>query len=148
MRTLTTAILSGLVLTMLVGSLIAQEDKGKVIKPEREWVEVINDEKLSKESPKDGIIVDAKAFEKLWKAWRKDEKVPKIDFDKNLVVITLSLGGPNKPGCTATLYKDGNLKIEAMSTLIGGDAFGYSIGVYPKAGIKKVNDKDVPKAKE
>jgi hypothetical protein len=157
MRLFCTPVLIALGLAILAGSADAQKDrpkekdkdkgkpKFKVIKPEREWVDVAADDKLMKEAPKDGIIVDAKAFEKLWKAWRKDEKVPKIDFDKNLVVVTLAVGGPNKPRCTARLGEDGDLKILAISTKLGGDGFGYSIGVYEKAGIKKVNGNDVPR---
>src|SRR5262245_8649260 len=126
---------------VLMSPSLAQKAKGKVIKADREWVEIINDTKLAKEAPKDGYITDAKAFEKLWKSWRKDEKVPEIDFKKKIVVITLSEGGPNKPGCTARLTDEGDLVVTAVSTLIGGEAFGYSIGVYPSAGVKKVNGK-------
>ena len=30
-------------------------------------------------------------------------------------------------------------------TLIGGEAFGYAISVYPGEGVKKVNGKELPK---
>ena len=127
-------------LSLLASSAQAKPEK---VVPNRDWVEVVKDESLKKHAPKEGLVTDAKTFEALWKAWRKDEKVPTVDFDKKIVVVTLSLGGPNKPRCSAKL-DDGDLKILAIATRIGGDGFGYAIGVYPKEGIKKVNGKDVP----
>jgi hypothetical protein len=117
----------------------------KQVTPSKDWVEIVNDETLKKEAPKGGVITDAKAFEKLWKAWRKDEKVPKVDFTKQFVVVTLA-GGPNKPSISATL-KDGDLKITAIQTLIGGDGFGYSIATFDRKGVTKVNGKELPKPK-
>ncbi len=115
----------------------------KEIKPSLNWTGVVNNEALSKKAPDSGIITDQKSFEAVWKAWSK-EKVPALDFKKDLVVVTLALGGPNRPGITATL-DEGDLKIMAISTLIGGDAFGYSLAVFPREGIKKVNGKPVGK---
>src|SRR5260370_35630890 len=108
------AVLALTALALLASSAVADEkdkikEKPKSIKPDNEWAAVINDDKLSKEAPKDGIITDAKTFEKLWKAWRKDEKVPKIDFDKKIVVVTASPGGPNKPGTSRGAYQGGGL---------------------------------------
>jgi hypothetical protein len=131
-------------LALLAVPAVAEEkEKPKVVKPDSEWVAVVKDDKLSKDAPKDGVITDGKTFEKLWKSWRPDEKVPKVDFDKNVVVVTLSLGGPNKPKTNAKLA-DGDLKIVAFATRLGGEGFGYAIGVYPKEGIKKVNGKELP----
>jgi hypothetical protein len=128
------------VVALVVGFAAAEP---KEVKPENNWVGIVNDEKFAKEAPADGIIVDAKTFEKVWKAWRKDEKLPVVDFKKHLVVVTLSLGGPNRPGITAML-DEGNLKLNAFSTLIGGDGFGYSLATFERKGIKSVNGKKVP----
>jgi hypothetical protein len=132
-------------LALIVGAADAQKDKAKdtEIKPDREWVGSATDNNLAKEAPKDGIITEAKTFEKLWKAWRKDEKAPSIDFSKRLVVVTLSTGGPNKPKTRALLSPDGNLKIMATAARKGGAGFGYALGVYRKKEVKKVNGKDV-----
>jgi hypothetical protein len=115
----------------------------KKVTPDREWSAVISDNDLAKKAPESGIITDAKTFEAVWKAWRKDEKTPEVDFKKNIVVVTLALGGPNKPRCSATLDEKGDLKILAISTLIGGDGFGYAMGIYPREGVKTVNGKEV-----
>jgi hypothetical protein len=118
--------------------------KGKLVKPDREWVEVIKDNQLAKEAPKTGVIESAEAFAKLWKAWRKDEKVPEIDFKKKIVVVTLAKGGPNRPRVSAVI-DEGNLRTRAVSTLIGGPGFGYSIGLYDRKGIKTINGHAIAK---
>jgi len=137
-------LLSARAVLLLVGVVVADAER---VNPINNWVGIVTDEKLAKEAPENGIIVDAKTFEKVWMSWRKDEKLPKIDFTKQLVVVTLSLGGPNRPTITATLDEAGDLKILARSTLIGGEAFGYSLASFDRKGIKTVNGKKVPPAK-
>lgn len=112
------------------------------VTPSKDWVAVVKDDNLKKHAPKDGFITDAKTFEELWKAWRPDEKLPTVDFKKEFVVVTLA-SGPNRPGISATL-DEGNLKILARQTLIGGDGFGYSIATFSREGVKKVNGKELP----
>jgi hypothetical protein len=115
----------------------------KKVVPDRDWTGIMENDKLSAEAPKDGLITDAKAFEKLWKAWRKDEKVPSIDFKKHFVVVTVSRGGPNKPMVSAKL-DEGKMTIEWVSTLIGGSGFGYSIASFPREGVKQVGETKLP----
>jgi hypothetical protein len=129
------------VVFLFTGSTLLAEKKAVV--PNRNWVAVVNDETLKKHAPKSGVILDAKAFEKLWKAWRKDEKVPTINFKKEFVLVTLA-SGPNKPTVSASL-EDGNLKILSLQTLIGGNGFGYSLATFDRKGVKKLNGKDFPK---
>lgn len=112
------------------------------VAPNNNWVAVVKDEALKKHAPKSGVIVEAKEFEKLWSAWRKGEKVPAVDFTREFVVVTLA-SGPNRPGISATL-DDGDLKIKAAQTLIGGKGFGYSIATFDRQGVKKVNGKELP----
>ena len=131
----TGALLMPLILAATAGA------EPKTVQPDRNWVAVLHDDTLKKMSPKTGLVTEKKAFEQLWKAWRKDEKVPEIDFKKQFVVVTLA-GGPNKPGVTATL-DEGNLKIQARQTLIGGKGFGYSIAVFKREGVKKVNGQEL-----
>jgi hypothetical protein len=119
--------------------------KGKPVKPDREWVDVVKDNKLAEAAPKSGILVTAKDFEKLWKAWRKDEKVPEIDFKTKVVLVTVAKGGPNKPRLSAVIDEKGNLKTTYISTLIGGPGFGYSIAVFDRKGIQTVNGQPIPK---
>lgn len=130
---------------LVLGCAMVSAEPKKVM-PNRNWVAVVNDEKLQKHAPKNGLVTDAKAFEKLWKAWRSDEKVPEIDFTKEFVVITLG-SGPNRPGISATLDA-GELKILAQQTLIGGSGFGYSMASFNRKGVKSVNGKKLPEPAE
>jgi hypothetical protein len=123
----------------------ALADKPKALKPANNWAAVVGNNDLAKKAPASGVITDAKEFAALWKAWRATEKVPEVDFKKNIVVVTLSLGGPNRPNISGTLDDKGDLKILAFSTRLGGDGFGYSIAVFPKEGIKSVNGKAITK---
>ena len=74
-----------------------------------------------------------------------EPKVPEIDFTKKLVLVGLSLGGPNRPGLNASLDEKGNLRTTYISTLIGGPGFGYSLAVFDRKGIKTINGKEIPK---
>src|SRR5262249_32065108 len=110
--------------------------------PNRDWGAIINDDNLKKLAPKDGLITNAKEFAKLWKAWRKDEKTPEINFEKEFVLVTLAIG-PNRSSISATL-DDGKLTVRAVQTLKAGPGFGYSIATFNRKGIKTVNGKDLP----
>jgi len=115
---------------------------GKVVKPDNDWTGKVTDNKKVKDAPAKGYITEKDAFEKLWKSWRGDEKVPTVDFTKKIVIVTVSTGGPNVPRITARL-NEGNLQVLAISTKLAGPGFGYSIAVFDKEGIKKLNGKEV-----
>ncbi|MFQ3592530.1 MAG: hypothetical protein SNJ82_04980 [Gemmataceae bacterium] len=129
----------GVVMALLVASVVGAAD----LKPENSWSTVVKDEALAKQAPANGVLTEAKAFETLWKAYMGDEKLPKIDFEKNLVVVSLALGGPNRPRVVSAQLTDGNLEVLAAATKLGGPGFGVAFSVFPKAGIKKVNGKDI-----
>lgn len=129
-------------MVVLLGVLTARAEDEKRVVPNRNWVGVVNNEKLKAEGPKGVLITDQKTFAKAWKAWRPDEKVPDVDFKKELVVVTYA-GGPNRPGIAATV-KDGTLRIMARQTLIGGDGFGYSLATFDRKGITHVGTEKVP----
>jgi hypothetical protein len=112
----------------------------EVVKPAQQWTDVIRDETLKKEAPKDGLLTDAKAFAKLWKAWRPKEKVPDIDFKKQFVLVRTA-GGPNRPFMNAKVDEKGNLTASVGATLIGGEGFGYLIAVFDRKGVKTVDGK-------
>ncbi|MBY0230253.1 MAG: hypothetical protein K2W96_13300 [Gemmataceae bacterium] len=138
-----------LVLVALVAADVSAKRKppveaGKKFAPSQNWTAVVSDNALADEAPKSPVITDAKTFEKLWKAWRKDDKLPAVDFKDHFVLVTLSKGGPNKPNINGTLDDKGNLKVVAFSTLIGGDGFGYSIATFPRKGVKTVNGEKLP----
>jgi hypothetical protein len=54
----------------------------KAVKLDKEWTGSVEDEALAKDTP--AVIGDAKALERLWKAWKIEGKVPDVDFKKQL----------------------------------------------------------------
>lgn len=101
----------------------------------------VADESLMKQAPDGGVIASAKAMEKLAKAW--GIKVPKIDFEKSIVLLAttrgseLSIEGPR--------LKDGDLTVGFITTDDLRPGFRYLLVVHPRAGVKTVNGKPLPK---
>lgn len=113
------------------------------------WSGKIAQDDLLKLAPKSGFITDAKSFEKLWEAWRPDEELPEVDFDKQLVLVG-TVGGPNLIIMNPKLNENGDLTFIVGGTKIGGPGFGYKLMVFSREGVKSVNGTpiDAPPAKE
>src|SRR5262245_59346553 len=110
--------------------------------PDRDWQGLLPNEDARKQAPKNGLITDSQAFEKLWKAWRKDEKVPQIDFTKSFVVVSVP-SRFSKITLNAKLV-NGNLRVRPSQTLLDGKGRRYSIAVFDREGVKTVNGKKLP----
>jgi hypothetical protein len=125
--------------TVVVGllALLPAVAGAKEIKPRVQWTAVNEDAKLATQAPKAGYFSEAAGFEKLWKAWRPKDDVPMVDFGRELVLVSTA-GGPNAPKVQIDLGDDGDLKVRSQATLLGGDGFGYTIAVIPRAGVKTV----------
>jgi hypothetical protein len=111
---------AALALLALAGAALAQ---GVAVEPVKVWGGKFDDTKLEKHAPKGGLVTDAKAFERLWKAWFKGQQLPKVDFTKQFAVVTLTTG-PNTVSSTFTL-RGGDLRITSRATLIYGPGFGF-----------------------
>ena len=116
------------------------------VKPAAQWSGLIGDGKLRREAPKGGVITDARAFERLWKAWRKGKKLPEVDFTKQFVFVTVA-DGPNVPAPLFTLDAGGNLSAGYGAGLERGKGFGYSIAALSREGVARVNGLPLPKGK-
>jgi hypothetical protein len=84
-----------------------------------------------------GILTKQSELDQLWTKWRRGEKVPQVDFVKNLVVIVTSDGG-YRVEAVPQLNGKGDLKICSWSEITGGSGFGYQIAVVPRKGIKTI----------
>lgn len=116
---------------------------GTTVKPLQRWSGKIGNNDLLSKAPKSGVLTEAKAFEQLWKAWRGDEKVPQVDFAKNIVVVQVAPGGPNVPSAFYKLSDAGDLQAKVASTLIAGPGFGYSLDVLSKEKVKTYQGKKI-----
>ena len=113
------------------------------LKATNTWMGSIDDEKLAKEMPENGVITNAKDFEKLVKAWKVVEKVPEVNFDKEIVLVAKTVG--SKLTLKALLDEKGDLKALGLATRDLRKGFRYVIISVPKEGVKTVNGKELPK---
>lgn len=114
------------------------------LKPSQEWSGRSRDTAGKKLAPKNGVITNKKDWAKLWKAWRPDDKVPEINFRKQIVIVS-TIGGPNRMFVRLSKDDKGNVSVLAGGTKIGGPGFGYHLAVIDRKGVKSVNGKPLGK---
>ena len=107
------------------------------------WTGSIDDEDLAKEMPENGVITNARDFAKLVKAWKVADKVPDVNFDKEIVLVGTTEG--SKLTLNAALDEKGDLKVLGLATRDLRPGFRYVIISVPKGGVKTVNGKELPK---
>jgi hypothetical protein len=137
------------ILAVLTGSVVGQGDAKKDIKIEQSWSGRLfgkEKEALRMLAPADGFVDSSKQFHAIWKAWRTEEKIPAVDFDKKLVLFATA-PGPNQVTLMPVVDAAGNLSAKTIATLVGGPGFGYTIVVIDRDGIKTVNGKSLAKEK-
>ncbi len=111
------------------------------VKAARTWSGVFKsetDEALARHAPSRRYLSTDKQWSALWKAWRSNEQVPRIDFTKELVLVETS-DGPNQVGIRADLDEKGNLTTQSHQTLMAGPGFGYTMITIARQGIKTIN---------
>jgi hypothetical protein len=126
---------------LLASTAFAEKTKIKITK---EWKGSVADEKLLKDAP--ACITDAKGLEKLWKAWKIEDKMPEVDFTKEIVVISTTSG--SKLNIFASLDDKGNLEVGGLGTRDLVEGFRYVIATVPREGVKTINGKDLPAEKK
>jgi len=102
------------------------------VKPSKEWTGSVDDEALEKDAP--ACVTSAKGLEKLWKAWKIADKVPEVDFTKEIVVVTTTRG--SKLRLAAALDEKGNLMVGGLGTRDLAPGFRYVIATVSKEGVK------------
>ena len=104
------------------------------VRPAVRWSGTIPDAGKEKVQPNSGVITWREPFAELWAAWELGKEAPNVDFESYFVVV---ITGP--PGdVLAHLMVDGEgvgrAVVKGASERVG-QGFGYSIGVFPRAGI-------------
>lgn len=140
---ITTLALGGF-LSLVVESALA-EDKVKV---EKEWQGGSGEKKDSeawRQAPLDMVVAGPKAWEKLWQAWQFAKELPKVDFEKDLILV-VACAGPNSIRIdNLTLSEKGNLTLDWSHPDDGGPGFRYLILRVRRSGIKTVSGKEMLK---
>jgi hypothetical protein len=130
---------SFLILTVVIVFAPAALADNKPVRPVKEWSGSVDDAELAKEAPE--FITEAKELEKLWKSWKLADKVPEVDFDKELVVVTTTVG--SNLSLFAKLDDKGNLTVGGIATQDIAPGFRYVIATLSRDGIKTVNGKEL-----
>jgi hypothetical protein len=139
-----------LLLAVMVGGLSSCDDQAesKSVEPVKKWYggfAATEDQSLRTEAPASGSIANARAWAKLWKAWRGEEELPKVDFDKQLVLVGTGGGAINRLRPHFDLDGKGDLKGRFMQTAMLGPGFCYLIVVVDRKGIKTYQGKAIAK---
>jgi hypothetical protein len=136
-RSLVCAVLAGVAVAVVAPEAAAQKKKVEITK---KWSGSVEDEKAIKPE----CIVSAKGLEDVWKAWKIEGDVPKVDFAKDIVVAVYSVGSKlNMAG--ANVDDSGDLTVLGFGTRDLRPGFRYVLGVVSKEGVKTVNKKSLPK---
>jgi hypothetical protein len=146
-RSVVVAILLGMaVVALLLPPARAQKKDAekKTVKLVKEWKGSIADDSLAKDAPE--CIADAKALKKLWEKWGLEDKVPEVDFKKEIVIISTTSG--SQLTLSAKLDDKGNLEVIGAATNDFVAGFRYVIATVSRKGVKTVNGKELKEAAE
>ncbi len=127
----------GFVMIALVSTANAQDRKP--LETLKEWRGDNPNEGLTKDSPK--FITNAKDLEKLWKAWDIKEKLPEIDFAKEILLVETTRG--SRLNLKATLDEKGDLQSLGLATRDLRDGFRYVMITVNNAGVKTIAGKAI-----
>ncbi len=117
----------------------AAQAQKTTLKPIKEWMGSVEDEKLAKDAP--SVITNKKDLEKLWKDWNIADKLPDVDFTKELVAVTTSRG--SKLSLIASLDDKGDLQVLGLGTRDLRPGFRYVIATISRQGVKTVGGKEL-----
>ena len=141
------AILMGLAVVVLLAPQARAEKKAgekKAVKLLTEWKGSVADAELAKDAPE--YVADAKSLEKLWKKWGVEGKVPEVDFKKEIVIVSTTVG--SRLSLSAKLGDKGNLEVLGAATSDLAPGFRYVIATVSREGVKTVNGKELKEAKD
>jgi hypothetical protein len=96
-----------------------------------------------------GCIGDKTTFTDVWKTFKPGEKVPKVDFNKNLVVFTRNVKFYNRKAITKVTLLDGILEVQGIETMTSvpvTDKVALAMAEVPRQGVKtlRAGDKFIP----
>ncbi len=146
MKHLPVAVASGLVL-ILWGAEAPSQDPVVQVPPLESWDGYLEDAKLETEAPAKGYLTNRADWAKLWTAWRKDEKVPAVDFKEEIVMVATKAGYSNTQ--LIAKLKGHDLLTGTFSSFSQAPGqpppagFAYHIIRIPRKGIKTIGGKPI-----
>ena len=94
-----------------------------------------------------GFVADEAEWAKLWLAWRGEENLPKVDFEKDVVLVFAMNGLSKLRMPLMPLDENGNLTAtnRGWDFIQGGDGFAYLMGTVSREKIESVNESPLGK---
>jgi len=93
-----------------------------------------------------GYIDGQNAFASVWQAFKPGEKIPAVDFNRNLVVFSRNVDFYNRTTIIKVILTDGGAEIIAMETMSAlpiEDQVALTMAVIPRAGIDFILSGDI-----
>jgi hypothetical protein len=112
----------------------------KPITPIRELKGSVADENLMKGAPT--VITSAEGLKKVWDAWKLEDKMPQVDFGKEIVVVTTTRG--SRLNLRLMLDDKENLQVLGLATRDLRPGFRYVMAIVSRDGVKTVDGKPLP----
>jgi hypothetical protein len=106
------------------------------------WDGVVKDRSLQDAAPANGILAASASWKSLWEAWRPNQDVPQVEFDKEIVLVGVVFG-PNRVLLRPMLAEGGDLRFVVGGTKMAGPGFGYALAKISREGVKMVNGKPI-----
>jgi uncharacterized protein (TIGR03067 family) len=113
------------------------------IEPTMKWFGHVRDASIAKQCPEKPITTRAE-FEKVWKALRGADEVPKVDFAKEFVLVQTSTAA--KLTAIGLLVVEGKEQVRGSGAATYGEkieGFTYAIGVFRRELVDVVNGRIV-----
>ena len=96
-----------------------------------------------------GYIGDGATFADVWKSFKPGEKVPTVDFRKNLVVFTRNVKFYNRKAITKVTLLEGIMEVQSIETVTSvpvTSKVAMALAEVPRQGVKtlRAGDKFIP----
>jgi hypothetical protein len=117
------------------------------VRPVVVWTGTLPDAGKQAARPKSGVITGRETFAELWTAWELGKVTPLVNFDSHFVVVVAG----TSVCVLAHLMVHANGDAGAVSKCATEQmemGFGYSIGVFPRAGLEKCHGVTVARREE
>jgi hypothetical protein len=86
-----------------------------------------------------GYLGDQQTFAAVWQAFKPGEKIPGVDFNRNLVIFSRNVVYYNRTNIMKAVLTGGDLEILAMETMSAmpiEDKAAMAMAVIPRGGVK------------
>ena len=92
-----------------------------------------------------GYIGDPGTFADVWKSFRPGEKVPAVDFGKNMVVFTRNVKFYNRKAITKVTLLDGIMEVQGVETVTSvpvTNKVAMAMAEVPRKGVRSLRAGD------